>query len=105
MTVGGDTFINDILKRAGLQNVFEHTQRYPAVTAAELKNSHCQLLLLSSEPYPFKQQHMDELQQYLPGVKVMLVDGEMFSWYGSRMLNAAEYLFNFINLLGDLEIN
>jgi ABC-type Fe3+-hydroxamate transport system substrate-binding protein len=92
MTIGGDTFINDILKKAGLQNVFEKNIRYPQITVNDIKNSNCQLLLLSSEPYPFKQQHIASLQQYLPGVKMMLADGEMFSWYGSRMLLVPEYL-------------
>lgn len=92
MTIGSDTFINDMLTRAGLQNVFAHTIRYPEVTIDDLQAANCQLVLLSSEPYPFKQKHIDELQQHLPNTKIMLADGEMFSWYGSRMLLAAEYL-------------
>lgn len=91
MTVGGDTFINAMLAAAGMQNVFAHHSRYPEVTIENIKASGCRLLLLSSEPYPFKQKHIDELQQHLPGVKIMLVDGELFSWYGSRMLKAAAY--------------
>lgn len=91
MTVGGDTFINSMIEAAGLQNVFANQQRYPEVTIQELKASGCELLLLSSEPYPFSQKHMDELQQQLPGKKIMLVDGEIFSWYGSRLLKAPQY--------------
>ena len=48
--------------------------------------------MLSTEPYPFKQKHIDELRHQLPGVKIIIADGEMFSWYGSRMLLAAAYL-------------
>jgi len=92
MSVGGDTFINDILRKCGLQNIFADVKRYPEITIEQLKNKHCQLLLLSTEPYPFKQKHIDELQSHLPEVKIILVDGEMFSWYGSRMLLAPEYL-------------
>jgi ABC-type Fe3+-hydroxamate transport system substrate-binding protein len=98
MTIGGDTFINDILSHAGLQNIFSDTKRYPEITVSQLRTKNCpqgtacELVLLSSEPYPFKQKHIDELQAELPGVKIMLVDGEMFSWYGSRMLEAAGYL-------------
>ncbi len=92
MTVGGDTFINDILSKAGLKNIFEDNKRYPEITIADLQVAHCQLLLLSSEPYPFKQQHIDELQQQLPGTVILLADGEMFSWYGSRMLLIPQYL-------------
>ena len=92
MTIGGDTFINDMLIKAGLKNIFARKTRYPEVTIADLQASHCQLIILSSEPYPFKQKHIAELQQHLPGTKIILADGEMFSWYGSRMLLAAEYL-------------
>lgn len=91
MTVGGDTFINAMLAAAGMQNVFVHHKRYPEVTIENIKASGCRLLLLSSEPYPFKQKHIDELQQHLPHTKIMLADGELFSWYGSRMLKAAAY--------------
>jgi ABC-type Fe3+-hydroxamate transport system substrate-binding protein len=92
MTVGGDTFIHDILQQAGLQNVFAGQTRYPEVSVAALQNLNPQLIILSSEPYPFKQQHINELQQQLPGTVILLADGEMFSWYGSRMLLIPQYL-------------
>lgn len=91
MTVGGDTFINDMLQKCGLQNMFSGKTRYPETSIAELKASGCELLLLSSEPYPFKQKHLNDLQLQLPKVQILLVDGEMFSWYGSRLLPAASY--------------
>ena len=91
MTVGADTFINDILYRCGFENIFSSQTRYPSIEINELKEKKCELLLLSSEPYPFKQKHIDELQQHLPDTKIILVDGEMFSWYGSRLLQAPAY--------------
>jgi len=92
MTVGGDTFIGDMLEQCGLQNIFSGLLRYPQVTVEQLQASGCQLLLLSSEPYPFKEKHIAELQQHLPGTKIIIADGEMFSWYGSRMLYMPQYL-------------
>jgi ABC-type Fe3+-hydroxamate transport system substrate-binding protein len=91
MTVGGDTFINDMLSRCGFENIFSNKTRYPEITVSQLQTTNCQLLLLPSEPFPFKQKHLDELQIHLPNTKIVLVDGEMFSWYGSRLLSAAEY--------------
>jgi ABC-type Fe3+-hydroxamate transport system substrate-binding protein len=91
MTVGGNTFINDVLSHAGFQNLFQNQTRYPEVTIAQLQTVNCQLLLLSSEPFPFKQMHAEELQSLLPNTKIILVDGEMFSWYGSRLLKAPSY--------------
>jgi len=91
MTVGGDTFINDMLKRAGFENMFRDRTRYPEVTINELISAYCQLLLLSSEPYPFKEKHIAELKAILPGTKIILADGEIFSWYGSRLLQAPAY--------------
>ena len=92
MTIGGDTFINDMLQQCGFKNIFAHKTRYPEINIEDLQTLNCQLLLLSSEPYPFIQKHINELQQHLPNTKVVLVNGEMFSWYGSRLLQSAPYI-------------
>jgi len=91
MTAGGDTFIHAMLEAAGFENIFANKLRYPEITFKELSIAHCQLLLLSSEPFPFKQKHIKEMQPQLPKTKIILVDGEMFSWYGSRLLKAPFY--------------
>ncbi|NLU95880.1 helical backbone metal receptor [Chitinophaga sp. Ak27] len=91
MVAGGDTFIHEMLRACGLQNVFGSRPRYPSVTAEELFHSGCRRVLLSSEPYPFKEKHIAELQTMLPEAQVQLVDGEMFSWYGSRLLESPAY--------------
>jgi len=91
MTVGGDTFISDMMQMAGFSNIFSAMNRYPEITIEDVADLNPEFILLSSEPYPFKRKHADELQRMLPQSKIILVDGEMFSWYGSRMLLAAEY--------------
>ena len=96
MTAGGDTFINDMLQLCGFENIFAGKARYPETSIAELQTAGCQLLLLSSEPYPFKQKHIDELSGQLPGIKIILADGEMFSWYGSRLLRSPAYFTQLI---------
>ena len=95
MTVGSDTFIHSMLEAAGFENAFKTQKRYPEITIEELQIADCQLLLLSSEPYPFKQKHIDELQPLLPHIKIVLVDGEMFSWYGSHLQYAPGYFKEF----------
>ncbi|MGZ3756648.1 MAG: ABC transporter substrate-binding protein [Mucilaginibacter sp.] len=90
MVAGKNTFIDDMLNRCGLQNVF-NTERYPEVNTDCLIATNPDVVLLSSEPYPFKQKHIDEFKAMLPRAKVLLVDGEMFSWYGSRLLKAPAY--------------
>jgi ABC-type Fe3+-hydroxamate transport system substrate-binding protein len=102
MTIGNDTFIHYLLQRCGLVNVFAHKTRYPVISVDDLREADCELLLLSSEPYPFKQPHIDELQEYLPATRIMLADGEMFSWYGSRLLEAPGY---FKELLNSIQIS
>jgi ABC-type Fe3+-hydroxamate transport system substrate-binding protein len=92
MTVGGDTFIHAMLEQAGFTNVFADAKRYPEITMEELKARNTELLLLSSEPFPFQQKHIDALQQLLPAVQILLVDGELFSWYGSRLQYTAAYI-------------
>ncbi|MCF6407588.1 helical backbone metal receptor [Chitinophaga filiformis] len=101
MVAGGDTFIHTMLAYCRLENVFAGTARYPTIDLDQLK-SNCQLILLSSEPYPFKEKHIRELQDVLPGVRIELVDGEMFSWYGSRLEKAAVYLHEFRQKLEEL---
>jgi len=91
ITVGGDTFINNMLQYAGFTNIFAHLNRYPEITISQLQTLNPRLLLLSSEPYPFQQKHIDELQPQLPDTRIVLVDGEVFSWYGSRLLKAPSY--------------
>lgn len=91
MTIGKDVFINDMLDRCGFRNVFAAQERYPVTTLDAIRSSGCQLLLLSTEPYPFRQKHIDELSSGLPGVQILLVDGEYFSWYGSRLIKAPAY--------------
>lgn len=94
MTVGRDTFIHSIMTLAGFENIFEKFERYPVVSIDDICSSDCELLFLSSEPYPFSQKEINHLQPLLPNTRIVLVDGEMFSWYGSRLLYAADYLKN-----------
>ena len=101
MTIGGDTFINDILQRCGLKNVFSDTNRYPIITIQEMKDANPEIILLSSEPYPFKAKHIDALQLQFPNTNIKLVDGEMFSWYGSRLLKSVNY---FNSLLKEISL-
>ncbi len=92
MVAGGGTFINHMMSRAGLINIFGNTDRYPQVSVEELTAENPELVLLSSEPFPFKQSHADAWQALLPESKVILVDGTMFSWYGSRIVRAFKYI-------------
>ena len=96
LTVGGDTFINDMMKSAGFQNIYDTLDRYPEVNFTSLKQQNCEVLLLSSEPFPFSKKHVADLQRQLPGVKIILVNGAMFSWYGSRLLEAPAYFISII---------
>ncbi|HEX4374812.1 MAG TPA: helical backbone metal receptor [Puia sp.] len=100
MAAGGDTFINEMINYCGFDNIFSNDERYPETNIEELLKKNCELLLLSSEPFPFKEKHIEELKNKLPGVKIILADGEMFSWYGSRLIHAPLY---FNRLLTDME--
>lgn len=92
MGAGVDTFIDDILGLCGFVNLLSSHPRYPSLTAAELQALAPEVLLLSSEPFPFKQKHIQYFQALLPNTKIVLVDGEAFSWYGSRLLKTIPYL-------------
>jgi iron complex transport system substrate-binding protein len=93
MAAGSNTFINTLLDLNKLQNIFAgKKERYPEIQIDELKAA--DLILLSSEPYPFQQKHIDELVENLGNKKILLVDGEYFSWYGSRLIKAFDYFRN-----------
>ncbi|MDX5418351.1 MAG: helical backbone metal receptor [Hymenobacteraceae bacterium] len=99
MAVGSNNFIDHMLLRCGFHNVFADQPRYPEISPEQLQTANPQLILLSSEPYPFQEKHFAEFREICPQAKVKVVDGEMFSWYGSRLLKAPQYLQTLINEL------
>ena len=94
MIAAGDTFIDAMLEAAGFKNAFAGQSRYPKVSPDGLQMADPDLIFLSSEPYPFGPKHIAELQAVYPSARVLIVDGEVFSWYGSRLLRAGEYFRN-----------
>ena len=91
MTVGGDTFISDLLDKAGYIYVFKEEKRYPIVTLDDLNKKGCDCIFLSSEPFPFKEKHIQEIKRYIQNIEIHLVDGVFFSWYGSEILKSPQY--------------
>lgn len=93
MTINKDTYIHDIINRCGFINIFSNDKkRYPEIIPQDLIDNSPDVIMLSSEPYPFRDKHIEEVQKICPRARVLLVDGEMFSWYGSRMVHATDYL-------------
>ena len=90
ITVGSLTFIDDMLSRVGFENLVTK-ERYPEISQTEILQLNPDFILLSSEPYPFQEKHVEEYQQLFPKATIKVVDGEMFSWYGSRLLKATTY--------------
>lgn len=91
MSVGGDTFIHEMMGIARFENCCGHLQRYPILEEEEIVALTPEVILLSSEPYPFTEKHISGLQKLLPEAVILLADGELFSWYGSRLLGAFDY--------------
>ncbi|GAB3553994.1 ABC transporter substrate-binding protein [Spirosoma fluminis] len=94
MVAANDTFIDAMLDTAGFRNAFAGQTRYPEVTPTGLQAAQPELIFLSSEPYPFTEKHIAEFQAICPSAQVLIVDGELFSWYGSRLLRTADYFKN-----------
>ena len=98
MATGNATFIGHILNKMGLKNcLIDKNGRYPALTLEEIKALNPELIFLSSEPYPFKDKHIQEFKNILPNTTVKLVDGELFSWYGSRLIHSVDYFNELIH--------
>lgn len=89
MTIGSDTFIHRILSEIGFENIFKDKTRYPQITTEDLVEA--DVIMLSSEPFPFKEKHIEELQVFYPDKKIMIVDGEAFSWYGTHIAKCENY--------------
>lgn len=90
MCAGKATFIDAMLSEIGLENLLS-LERYPTIETPIQLPKHPDLVLLSSEPYPFNENDVSEMKKHFPNAEVRIVDGEMFSWYGSRMLHATAY--------------
>lgn len=97
MVAAGGTFIDDMLARAGFRNVFGSLGRYPEISPEQLQAAAPRQILLSSEPYPFAEKHVAEFRQLCPTACIRIVDGELFSWYGSRLRHSAAYLQSLIS--------
>ncbi len=92
MAAGPQTFISEMLHFAGFNNVVTETEtRYPNLFFGDMENYKPDCIFLSTEPFPFKESHVAELQAVFPNSIVKLVDGEIFSWYGSRLKKCADY--------------
>jgi len=91
MVVGPNTFIGHLIERLGFENaIADKTKRYQEISHKQILELAPESLLLSSEPFPFKTDHVEEMNEFFDG-HIQLVDGEMFSWYGSRMLKMKQY--------------
>jgi len=100
IAAGSKTFIHHMISMIGLIN-FEQVSRYPEVSENALSSDKLDYILLSSEPFPFKEKHRITIQNLYPQAKIVLVDGEMFSWFGSRLLHAPNYFNQLVNELSN----
>ena len=101
MCAGSDTFINDLMQHCGFENIIAGV-RYPEISHDSIETLHPEYILLSSEPFPFNTGHQHDFQKRFPFAKIILADGEYFSWYGSRLLKAPSY-FNSLRQALDSE--
>lgn len=98
MASGKQTFVDDMLQRCGLINVVNEA-RYPELKDADVIRLAPELVFFSSEPFPFKEHHMEAVQKILPHSKLQLVDGEPFSWYGSRLAESPAYFRKLLDII------
>jgi len=109
MTVSRDTYVSRTLAAVGWDTVdIESRDRYPKIELTPKLLSGVGRVLLSSEPYAFRERHLDEVRQLLvasgtdfvpspmedldSSATVSMIDGEMTSWYGSRAIEGMKYL-------------
>uniref|UniRef100_UPI0030F7862C helical backbone metal receptor n=1 Tax=uncultured Wocania sp. TaxID=2834404 RepID=UPI0030F7862C len=92
MVAGNDTFIDYLLELNKFENIYQTKNRYPEIELNNTTiNKEVTVILLSSEPFPFNNSHKKEVQAFYPNANIIIADGEMFSWYGSRLTKAFAY--------------
>jgi ABC-type Fe3+-hydroxamate transport system substrate-binding protein len=91
MVAASNTFIDCMIAEAGFINAFKNEERYPEISLSSSILKEVDIIFLSSEPFPFKEKHIEELKKQFPNKTIKIVDGELFSWYGSRLLKSFEY--------------
>lgn len=92
MVAGKDTFINSLLELNHFENIYKDIGRYPEIELKKIRlEGDPDLVFLSTEPYPFKDEDAFEIGRFTHHAKTIFVDGEMFSWYGSRILKSFDY--------------
>jgi ABC-type Fe3+-hydroxamate transport system substrate-binding protein len=92
MVAANNTFIDYLLQLNKYDNIYANKERYPELEMNKIRlEGDPDLVFLSSEPYPFKEEHTLEIRQSTHHAKIVFVDGELFSWYGSRLLQSFDY--------------
>jgi iron complex transport system substrate-binding protein len=95
MAAGSNNFINTMLQLNNFENIYASIDRYPEIELKKIRlEGDPDLVFLSSEPYPFKEEDAFEIGRFTHHAKTVFVDGEMFSWYGTRILKSFEYFKN-----------
>jgi ABC-type Fe3+-hydroxamate transport system substrate-binding protein len=93
MSLSADTYGSSLLELLGWSNVYAaDPERYPEVTLEDVAAREPEAVLLPSEPYPFKERHVPEVAEALPGARILLVDGQDLFWWGIRTPGAVERL-------------
>lgn len=91
MVAANNTYINHLLDINNYTNYYNNSERYPEVSIKKIDSKKLDVIFLSSEPFPFSNKHISEIRSIHKNVKIILVDGEMFSWHGSRLIKAFDY--------------
>ncbi len=100
MAAGNNTFIDYMLTLNKFENIYASKERYPEIELKKIRlEGDPEVVFLSSEPYPFKDEHAFEVGRFAHHAKTVFVDGEMFSWYGSRLLKSFDYFKKLRNRL------
>lgn len=96
MSVGSDTYVHDVLRICGGENVCSGATRYPEVTLDEVEAARPEVVLLPDEPYPFSAEDLSEFYALdVPAARedrIHLVDGKLLTWYGPRMAGSLTQL-------------
>ena len=111
ITLGGDTYADDLLSLCGAENVFtgRTDSRYPKVTPDDVTAADPEIILLPDEPFAFQEEDASCFIRNMPSLqavrqhKIQRVDGRLLFWHGTRLGEAIRQVPHWFHSAGEVK--
>lgn len=93
VAAGDNTFINALLALNKFENIYTNKEdMYPIIEAKKIRlEGDPDFVFFPSHPFAFNDKHIFEMGRFTHHASAVYVDGQMFSWFGSRLIKSFDY--------------